>query len=63
VREIKARAKRWVPMEVHENPLSKLSAEEVQGLLGANDGSTNDWVGAYKPIVVVDTPAEFNSVD
>ena len=35
VDEIKAKATSWTPMEVDENPLSKLSAEEVKGLLGA----------------------------
>lgn len=34
VNEIKQKASTWTPMEVHENPLSKLTIEQVKGLLG-----------------------------
>lgn len=34
VDQIKAKATTWVPLEVHENPLSQKTAEEVMGLLG-----------------------------
>ena len=34
VNEIKTKASTWVPLEVHENPLTKLTAEQIQGLLG-----------------------------
>ena len=34
VNEIKAKAKTWEPMEVDENPLSKLTPEEIKGLFG-----------------------------
>ena len=35
VDEIKAKATTWEPMEVHENPLSRLTYHEIQNLLGS----------------------------
>jgi cathepsin B len=59
VKEIKAKATTWHPHEVHDNPLSKLSAGEVYGLLGANLQAP---VG-YSAPKVVSVPASFDSRD
>jgi len=34
IEEIKQKATTWKPMEAHKNPLSKLSYDEIKGLLG-----------------------------
>jgi len=60
---IRAKATTWEPMEVHENPLSKLSTEQVFGLLGAKvafgDAAPN---GKYiTPTINPNIPANFDS--
>ena len=60
VSEIKAKA-RWTPMEAHENPLSKYSIEELEGMLGevydADISNEN-----YSPITVrADLPTNFDA--
>ena len=41
VDEIKAKAKTWFPMEVHENPLASKSIEEINGLFGLHIDPAN----------------------
>lgn len=63
VKEIKARATTWEPMEVHENPLASLTVEQIDGLFGAFDEGTNNEIYSYKPIPVIETPVAFDSRD
>jgi C1A family cysteine protease len=57
VKEIKAKATTWHPHEVHENPLSKMEAGHVYGLLGAKVQAP---VGYTAPEVVT-VPQAFDS--
>jgi hypothetical protein len=63
VNEIKAKATTWVPHEVHENPLSKLSAEEAIGLCGAIVGpiDSNEASPFPAPEEMTAVPATFDS--
>jgi hypothetical protein len=59
--EIKAKATSWYPMELKDNPLANFTEDEIEGLFGTFESSANDYVGAYKPIIIVDTPTDFSS--
>ena len=50
-------------MEVHENPLSKLSYDQIKGLLGAPlmDQASIDPVGKDSCPVSANLPAEFDA--
>jgi cathepsin B len=63
VNEIKQKATSWVPHEVHENPLAKLSVEEINGLLGAKVGPIPDGEeGPFpEPEEPTSVPATFDS--
>ena len=63
VNEIKEKATTWVPLEVHENPLGKLTTEEVYGLLGAKVGpiDSNEALPFPEPEELTAVPATFDS--
>jgi hypothetical protein len=49
-------------MEVHENPLSRLSYEEIKGLLGTI--IDNDIVGDFaEPTIINGLPTDFDGRD
>ena len=63
VNEIKAKATTWIPHEVHENPLSKLSTEEILGLCGTKVGpiDANEESPFPAPEEITSVPATFDS--
>lgn len=60
VASIKAKAKTWVPLEVHENPLSNLSVDDIKGLLGTRNEKAPDGMFAA-PEELEAVPAAFDS--
>lgn len=63
VNEIKAKADTWVPLEVHENPLSNFSSEHVFGLLGSKIApiDSNEALPFPEPEILTAIPATFDS--
>jgi len=63
VNEIKQKATTWIPHEVHENPLAKLSVEEALGLLGTKVGPIDGAEDSPfpEPEVLTAIPASFDS--
>ena len=52
VAEIKKRATSWTPMEVADNPLSKLTVDEIYGMLGAIHAEKNPQIPGAPPTPV-----------
>jgi C1A family cysteine protease len=59
VEDIKAKATTWFPMEVEQNPLFKMSTEQVIGLLGTNVVLPVGWMSP--PVDMTGVPDSFDS--
>ena len=59
VDQIKAKATTWYPAEVHENPLSKMKAKKLMGLLGTHIAPPSPLFAQSKTFV--NTPESFDS--
>src|SRR3712207_4668747 len=59
VKAIKAKTTKWTPAEVHENPLSKIPAKKLLGLLGTNVAPASPLFAS--PEALKDLPDSFDS--
>jgi cathepsin B len=58
VKEIRAKTKHWTPMEVAKNPLSKMTPEQITGLMGTKRGELQ---GYPAPQPIADLPTNYDA--